>query len=344
MTYEVIAVDQFGYRSNPRKVGTVKISHDGSHDKTNWTVTTNMTSDLDKMEEATEEDPCAPEKTPAIQYVIDNDYSKNTYTGKTGGNGAAILLNLHEVLEVSGLKYTIAQGNPVGDYVIEVSTDGSKWTTVKIGTFENKKGSQTVYFENEQKDPWICTYDAAYVRIKTNSPEMTVTELDLLGPTGDNVSFGTRPDSTTGAVGRLKEAYVYEQNGGEKKSIPEGSLIFTGSYKGNPAYNVVVLYDENGNVVGGTDSEGVLTAEQIILARVPENGALGEVSDGIWIYWIAPDEQGELPKITGKVRAELYRVDNAMTNEGQRLVSDTLPLQMPDKLDSIVLKGGQETE
>ena len=40
---------------------------------------------------------------------------------------------------------------------------------------------------------------------------------------------------------------------------------------------MVVLYDENGNVVGGTDSEGVLTAEQIILARVPENGALGEV-------------------------------------------------------------------
>jgi len=64
--------------------------------------------------------------------------------------------------------------------ILKARTDGSKWTTVKIGTFENKKGSQTVYFENEQKDPWICTYDAAYVRIKTNSPEMTVTELDLL--------------------------------------------------------------------------------------------------------------------------------------------------------------------
>ena len=26
--------------------------------------------------------------------------------------------------------------------------------------------------------------------------------------------------------------------------IPAGSIIFTGEYKGNPAYNVVLLYDE----------------------------------------------------------------------------------------------------
>lgn len=250
MTYEVIAVDQFGYRSSPQKVGTVKISHDGSHDKSDWTVTTNMTSDMDKKETATEELPCEPEAVPAIQFVIDNDYKKNTYTGKTTSGGAAILLNLHEVLQVSGLKMTVAEGTPIRDYVIEISTDGSTWTTVKTGAFENKSGSQTVYFENEQKDPWICTYDAAYVRLKTSSPEMTVTELDLLGPAGDNISFGTKADSTAGAVGILGEEYVYEQKGEEKKSIPEGSLIFTGSYKGNPAYNVVVLYDEQGNVAG----------------------------------------------------------------------------------------------
>ena len=59
---------------------------------------------------------------------------------------------------------------------------------------------------------------------------MTVTELDLLGPAGDNISFGTKADSTAGAVGILGEEYVYEQKGEEKKSIPEGSLIFTGSY------------------------------------------------------------------------------------------------------------------
>ena len=62
-------------------------------------------------------------------------------------------------------------------------------------------------------------------------------------------------------------------------------------------------------------------AEQIILAPDPGNAMLGDVSEGSFIYWITPDQIGTLP---AKVRAELYRVDDALTNEGQRLVSDTL--------------------
>ena len=104
-----------------------------------------------------------------------------------------------------------------------------------------------------------------------------------------------------------------------------------------------MLYDETGAVVGGVDEEKALNAEQIILANVPENGELGEVSRGTWIYWIKPSEDkpsgdGQIPDIKGKVRAQLYRVDNAMTNEGQRLVSDTLPLEMPAQLEGITLK------
>ena len=38
-----------------------------------------------------------------------------------------------------------------------------------------------------------------------------------------------------------------------------------------------------------------------------------------------------------KVRAELYRVDNALTNEGQRLVSDTLLVKIPEILLEITL-------
>ena len=91
------------------------------------------------------------------------------------------------------------------------------------------------------------------------------------------------------------------------------------------------------------DEEGILKAEQIILAKTPENGLLGEVSDGIWIYWITPAE-GQKPDIGKKVRAQLYRVDNALTNEGQRLVSDALPLPIPDELQEITLKSGVETQ
>ena len=37
------------------------------------------------------------------------------------------------------------------------------------------------------------------------------------------------------------------------------------------------------------------------------------------------------------VRVELYRVDNATTNEGQRLTSDTLVVELPEELPQITL-------
>ena len=56
--------------------------------------------------------------------------------------------------------------------------------------------------------------------------------------------------------------------------IPKGSIVFTGSYKGNPAYNMVLLFDENGNVVGGKDSDGDTIADQLIFAPDPKEGQL----------------------------------------------------------------------
>ncbi len=341
LTYEVTAVDKFGYRSQAKQIGDVRISHDGSHDKSLWTVTTNMVSGDDHKDTGTEEDPCDPEEVSAVYRIVDNDYS-NTYSGQASGSDAWILLQMNRALEVCGLKYTVTSGTPAGDYEIQVSVDGSSWTTVKTGRFENKAGSQTVYFENAAGDPWVCTYDAAYVRLTASGQSgMSISEIDLLGPTGDSISFGVRENDTQGAAGILQEDYAYETKA-ESRVIPAGSLVFTGSYKGNPAYNVVVIYDGESNIVGGVDGEGTLKADQIILANVPENGLLGEVSDGIWIYWIEP-ENGQVPNLGGKtVRAQLYRVDNALTNEGQRLVSDTMPMRIPDTLDQITLKGNEE--
>ena len=43
-----------------------------------------------------------------------------------------------------------------------------------------------------------------------------------------------------------------------------------------------------------------------------------------------------------KVRAQLYRVDNALTNEGQRVVSDTAALVIPEELPRISLRNDKE--
>lgn len=336
VTYEVRAVDQFGYYSNAKEIGAVRISHDGSMDKSLWTVTTNMKSVDDVEIPADEQDPCDPTPEPAINRVIDNDYADNSYVG-TAASDATVTINMNKKAAVSALKYTVGEGSAIGEYTVEVSEDGSTWTKVREGSFEDKTGSQTVYFQNENGDPWVATYDATQVRLtakQSAGKEITITEIDLLGPTGDSISFGTTEDSTDGAVGKLAVAFEYE-NG---KFIPAGSMVFTGRYKGNPAYNVVLVYDEAGNIVGGTKEDGSTEAEQIIMADVPENGLLGETSDGIWVYWMEPDTDGSLPEVTGKIRAELYRVDNAQTNEGQRMVSDTMPLDMPETLGEIELQ------
>ena len=327
IAYQITAVDQFLNRSQPMTLPAVKISHDGSYDKSLWTVTTNMTSADDTTPDAGEQDPCEPEPVSAISRVVDNN-KNTTYTGRADGE-AVITLNFGKTLAVTGLKYTVTGGTPIRDYEIQIPAAEGGWQTLATGTFTGGEVS-TVYFRNENNDPWVCTYDAAQLRLVVKAPagEISVSELDVLGPTGDNVEL------LSSGIGTLSAPYVYEESTGQ--AIPEGSLVFTGSYKGNPAYNVVLLYDENGNVVGGVDAEGSIVAHQIILAPHPQNGQLGEVSEGYWVYWIEPQDL-EGMTMPETVRVELYRVDNATTNEGQRLTSDTLAVTMPDPLPSLTM-------
>ena len=160
-------------------------------------------------------------------------------------------------------------------------------------------------------------------------------EIEICGPTGDNLEFMTTADGQP-AIGVLQEDYQYGSKA--EDIIPGGSLIFTGTYKGNPAYNVVVLYDTEGNVIGAKD--GIVSSGQVIFADVPEHGNLGETSNGTWVYYVEPGQWNEetLKEIQG-VRGELYRVDDALTNAGERIVSDTLVITIPDNLPSIKLTG-----
>ena len=77
-------------------------------------------------------------------------------------------------------------------------------------------------------------------------------------------------------------------------------------------------------------ADGSVNADQIILADVPDTGNIQDVSDGSWVYWIEPEHMIDLTNLK-QVRAELYRVDHAETNAGQRLVSDSKFETMPAK-------------
>lgn len=335
--YEVTLVDQYLNRSAVKVTDTLKIEHDGAMDKTNWTISTSgLTADAEVLD-ADEWLPCESTVENPANKAIDKDHS-TVYEPTVTADSAEILLEFNRTLVVSGFKYTAGTGTTLGSCEIQVCQDG-QWISVAEGTLN---GGKTIYFANAD-EKYISTYAATAVKViiqGQNGAKLSIAELDVLGVTGDNVDFRrTGDDTNTAVIGTLTADYQYGESG--EDVIPAGSLIFTGSYKGNPAYNVVLVYDQDGNIVGGVDAEGNLQAQQIILADVPAEGNLANVSNGTWIYWIEPGHLAEM-KMPVKVRAELYRVNDALTNEGQRLVSDSLFETLPDTLPNITLGGSEK--
>ena len=353
MEYEVRAVDKYLNYSKAAAAGTAKIQTDGVLNKEDWTVETTMTSKDDVAVSLDTEDPdsgfdaenpggVAEKKVHSIDRVLDNDRTEaGTYNGESDGT-AVITVDMHKTEQVTALKYA---GQALANVTIEVSPDGTDWTVVK----ENYTGlagaeEQTIWFDSvkeDTRDNWIGTYDARYVRLTiSQAGSISIKEIDICGPSGDNLEFVTT-DNSQPAIGVLSADYQYGDN--PEDVIKKGSLIFTGIYKGNPAYNVVVLYDTQGNVIGAKD--GNVQAGQVIFADVPEQGNLGETSDGTWVYYVEPGQWNEdtLGKIEG-VRGELYRVDDALTLEGERIVSDTQVIRIPSVLPDITFTGGAKRD
>lgn len=341
VSYKVTAIDKWMNRSLATTTEAVKIGGDGKIDKSFWTMATNMTSKQQVQPPKDDEEnwlSCEAETLAPISLAADDD-ATTTYTGSIENAAPYVLIQLNQSTKVTALRYQLqGSGTPIGKYLIEVSMNGENYTKVKEGTFDLNNGSQTVYFENG-KDPWVCTYDAVYIKLTAvgqSGKELSITELDLYGPSGDNVELLETKDGEYG-IGKLSADFVYDADAGEK--IPAGSIIFTGEYKGNPAYNVFVLYDEDGKIVGSTNADGTLESTQIILAPelTDEKAMLGETSEGRWVYWLPSGTS-----LPSKIRVEMYRVDNALTNEGQRMVSDTELVTIPTTLPSITLKGSTQ--
>lgn len=350
MNYYVKAVDKFLNYSNEAAVGSAKVETGGALKKSSWTISTvNMSSPDDTAIKHNIDDPDAGEgdasgTVNSIERVIDNNRGvayKGTITDTS--NGGVITIDLGKAEELTSLQY---EGSALASVDVEVSTAGVSWTKVKEG-YTGCKGDlqnfHTIWFDSvkeDHKQSWVGTYDARFVRLTIrNTESVTINEINICGPSGDNVEF-----NKDASYGILSADYKYGKE--EADVIKAGSLIFTGAYKGNPAFNVVMLFDREENVVGVT-KEGTVKAGQVILADVPENGNLGTTSDGAWVYYVAKEDVPnlDLTKLSGKeIRAELYRVDDALTLEGERIVSDTQFIQLPtfttvDSLPKITLTG-----
>ncbi|MDE5771704.1 MAG: fibronectin type III domain-containing protein [Ruminococcus sp.] len=332
--YRVTLIDQYLNRSATFETKQVKIEHDGSMDKTNWTISVKgFEKPKEKIHAEEASYDCHPVLPTPEAEAIDFDL-ETVYTPHITDEKAEITISFNQVLTTTGLKYTAGDGQAIGAYEIYVYEEND-WTLVSEGEFN---GSKAVYFANSD-GKYVTTYDTTDVKLVITgqqNQDISIAEIDVLGVTGDNVDFRTTEDDTTKVIGFIGDDYYYDSTD-ESEYIPKGSLMFTGSYKGNPAYNMVMLYDNKGNVVGGIDENGAVKAQQIILADVPNGSNITEVTNGTWIYWIEPDELERLGELPEKVRVELYRVSDAKTNNGYRLVSDSLYETLPENLPTIML-------
>ena len=326
-TYEVIAYDKLLNTSEKVKAAPeVKISHDAALPKDNWTYT------LDQANE--------------------------------------IVINMGSVQQIAGIKFNhIAPSDSVRtvvyddsvteavyDYKVEVSVDGIHWTQAKVGMFNSPDAVNTdslngtsilAYFNKPYADPSdtrIWTYDAQYVRITGSDrielmKENVAQAIDILSYPGDNIEI------STDAIGYLQDDFVYMGADGEEV-IPKGTLVVTGSYRGDPVYNVIALkgmYNVKGQFGERDDmEERFINGYGLMFAEIPADGAVSETSDGFWLF--VPDvpeeitdgeefpEQGHKAAVLpSQIKAELYRTNSPDDLTNSLKVSDTIWITSPDE-------------
>ncbi|MDE6426729.1 MAG: M60 family metallopeptidase [Ruminococcus sp.] len=351
VSYKVTVVDHYLNRSAVFSTDMVKIQHDGSLDKSNWTITTeanannNLSATMITHEASEDELPC--ENTVINPVIAAFDDDETTVYEPTIKGNPSIYINFNEPLVVCGLRCTTDNPNNAVSrcYVYVKDAETGKWVCVSGGSKsgDNLNDNGIIYFNNSD-NKYISTYETSEIRFQIvyqDGKTVSISEIDVLGVTGDNVDFRRDSEKGEAAFGILSEDYKYGTK--EKDFIPEGSLIFTGSYKGNPAYNAVILFDENGNIVGGNGVDDEAEVHQIILADVPDGSLITDVSNGTFVYWVNPEDIDNMvwPE---QVRVELYRVNNAQTNEGQRIVSDSLFETVPakDEMSPITIGGNRK--
>ena len=370
--YKAVAYDYNLNPTNEVQLGTVKIRHEGGVDKKSLIISSNTIS---LHEESNDIHSC--DGNEDLKHALDNDkstvyegrmltkdeYNSSIHTAEMNpNNNPYVILDTTEMKTLVGIKYTapttksgfIFKSTSIADnalkkYKIEVSKDGASWTTVKEGTLnlDPQNPTETIYFDAEgvTGGNQLSSYNARYVKITAlDTKNFAASELDLITPPGDNIEIGLSDDNITytNGIGVLKNDYEYQAdnpdtNENERKFIPAGSVIITGEYRGNPAFNVPLVLNEKEQHIADK-------YQGILLAQVPDNGNLEEVAEGTWIYWVNPEDAKTFNKDNKKIFAELYRTDAADALEGgQRLVSDTFKIDVPKELPEITLSASSRS-
>ena len=297
----------------------------------------------------------AEDTAPELRIAYDKTIPADAYT--LNRNGSTVTFTMKEEAPVSGLKLT-GTLTP-SDFTVTITDRNGKTTDARSGNFGtgnlavDDANSYLTYFQKphaEATDTRIWTYDAYTVTV-TGVPENAIPQ--LISYAGDDVAFLER-----GSVGRLAKEYRYGTEAGQV--IPAGTLIVTGTYRGDPAYQTVKIEGQfNRTILTGDDEVRTetearwLAGKALLFAEVPADGKVCDISDGLFIF--IPDVQQEAALqgeasacndaslLPAQMRAVLSRTNQPTLPDDQRVTAETLWIHTPGGTDlpMIVLEEGE---
>ncbi len=219
-------------------------------------------------------------------------------------------------------------------------TDKGNKNVLTLTADEALKEQDHVHFFKREgaPDDSIGIYDTQKIVIRGLPEKLSISDISFILYPGDNITLNDM------AIGYLESSY---------DQIPAGSLVVVGTYRGDPIYNTIRV---NGKftVLDGKGQqqtiERAIGGEVYMFAEVPDDNALAEINNGIWIF--VPNQQNEselqgngacvTSLLPSQIKAELYRTDNPDGSGGKRLVSNTMWISTPtkDTMPTISLTGG----
>ncbi len=267
-------------------------------------------------------------------------------------SGETVTITLNRETAVSGWK--LLQPPAAGAYTLTVTPEGGAPAEVRKGTFDaGNQASDASYLTYFQKpgagpeDTRIWTYDARTVTITGIPASVPDEHIRLIRYAGDDVAF-----LEGGSVGVLSEDYAY--GSGADEVIRAGTLVIAGTYRGDPVYNTLRIQGR----FTRTTEEGEVTTEErdldgyvLLLAEIPKDGAVSDISDGLFLFVPDVQREAELQEqslcdgvnlLPSEIRAVLSRTDDPNSAASQRVTAETLWIAAPGGTDlpEMVLKGG----
>lgn len=332
-TYSVRVIDKLGYEADTADADAVRISYDK---------------------------------------IIDADLYDMVRDEETGN--ILITVKGSTLLTTGGLKITGENVPDSGSYLVFVSDSAAApslldadlgevkptggWTLAKRGTFtaneSQSEGTYLTYFNKpgaEPSDTRIWMYDAMQIAISGIPADVALEDIHLLSYPGDNIAF------TDGAsIGVLAEDYTYEIGDGQTETIPAGTVVVTGSYRGDPLYNSVRVVAQMQTMKPGSSeapavTQQTLSGETLLFAEIPADGEVSTISDGFFLF--IPEDQEAFKQVNEDhshnhsagnavmitLKAQMWRYED-VEGSNPRMTSDTLWISVPryDTMPGIVLE------